>query len=109
MSRSNELSEEQLIGYDELVRALYGPEVNEIAEMIRRQKQHDINEDALPLEELQRRHGQVWNTQDMARDFVVEGFGAPLVVVTRKADQKMGTLYFQHQPRFYWGFQEDRV
>lgn len=101
----NEPSEEQLITWDEVVHELN----KEVAEAIRRKTQAALNEDALPREELELRHGQVWNTAELARDYVVEGFGAPLVVVKRKSDQTVGTLYFQHQPRLYWGFKEHRV
>lgn len=106
---SNEPSEEGLITAQELGDTLCEMMLVHTAETIRMKQQHDINEDALPLEELQRRHGQVWDTKELSRDFSVTGFGAPLVVVTRRADQKVGSLYFQHHPRFYWGFQEDRV
>jgi hypothetical protein len=34
----------------------------------------------------------------------MRGFKAPLVVVRRKSDGKKGSLEFQHQPRFYFGF-----
>jgi len=36
--------------------------------------------------------------------FIVVGFGAPFMVVIRKADNVKGSLMFQHSPRFYWGF-----
>ena len=51
-------------------------------------------------------HGQVWDTEELGRDFTVEGFMAPFVVVRRKADAKRGSLSFQHSPRFYFDFQE---
>lgn len=79
------------------------------AEEIRRRMQKAINEDALPREELEARHGQVWTTQELSTQFEVMGFGAPLVVVRRKADNIEGSLIFQHYPRFYWGFKEHRV
>ena len=42
-----------------------------------------------------------------ARDFEVKGFAAPLVVVRRRSDAVLGTLFFQHEPRFYFGFSPD--
>lgn len=54
---------------------------------------------------LEAEHGQVWDGDEMARDFTVEGFGAPYVVVTRKADNVKGSLEFQHRPRLYFNFQ----
>jgi hypothetical protein len=75
-------------------------------ETIRRAEQARINAEAAERATLEAKHGQVWSTEEMTRDFTVSGFGAPLIVVTRKADGQRGSLYFQHRPRFYWGFQE---
>jgi hypothetical protein len=33
---------------------------------------------------------------------------APLIVVQRKADGVKGSLEFQHEPRYYFNFVEDR-
>lgn len=57
---------------------------------------------------LETRHGQVWTTAQLANDFEVLGFAAPFVVVRRYADNKLGSLLFQHHPRLYFGFKEDR-
>lgn len=43
-------------------------------------------------------------TAEMQALYTVEGFAAPLVVVTRKADGVRGTLWFDHSPRLYYGF-----
>lgn len=53
---------------------------------------------------IEARQGQVWNTDELGRDFEVLDFAAPLVVVRRKADAAVGSLFFSHEPRFYWGF-----
>ena len=58
-------------------------------------------------ERLEKIYGQVWNTQELGRDFQVLGFAAPFVVVSRKSDGKKGSLEFQHMPRFYFNFVED--
>jgi len=55
-------------------------------------------------QELEREFGQVWDTSELQRDFEVEGFGAPFVVVRRKSDGQRGSLEFQHMPRFYFSF-----
>lgn len=57
--------------------------------------------------ELEKEYGQVWNTEELSRDYSVEGFMAPYVVVRRRVDGKRGTLTFRHSPRFYWGFEEE--
>lgn len=54
---------------------------------------------------LEAKYGQVWNTEELSRDFVVSGFFAPMVSVKRKSDNKKGSLLFQHMPRFYFDFQ----
>lgn len=59
-----------------------------------------------PLErvELAEVYGQVWDTAELTRDFDVEAFSAPFVVVRRKSDSQRGSLEFQHMPRFYYQF-----
>lgn len=64
----------------------------------------DINED---LRRLTLEHGDVWTTEGMKRDFVVHGYCAPYVIVTRKKDSQKGTLQFQHAPRLYFNFQKE--
>jgi hypothetical protein len=56
---------------------------------------------------LECRHGQVWDSAQLARDFEVLGFLAPYVVVRRRADGHKGSLEFQHRPRLYFHFQLD--
>jgi hypothetical protein len=56
---------------------------------------------------LEAQHGQVWDTAELARDFGVEGFMAPFVVVRRKADGVVGSLMFQHHPRYYFDWVQD--
>jgi hypothetical protein len=73
-------------------------------ENIRRAQQAEINSNATDREKLEAKQGQVWNTDELSADFEVIGFMAPLIVVVRKADRKEGSLYFQHNPRLYYGF-----
>lgn len=49
----------------------------------------------------------MWAPEELPRDFEVIGFAAPYVVVRRKSDGKMGSLEFQHHPRFYFNFEQD--
>jgi hypothetical protein len=79
-------------------------------EPARRQRLAEINAEPGSRAALEAQHGQVWDTSQLARDFIVIGFSAPLVVVQRKSDGLKGSLEFQHRPRFYFGFQphEDR-
>jgi len=51
--------------------------------------------------------GSLWDTAALSRDFIVHGFMAPFVVVTRKSDGAKGSLEFVHSPRFYFNFVPD--
>lgn len=77
-------------------------------EDIRRTRLLEINSTSRTRQELEALHGQVWDTDDLARDFAVSGFLAPFVVVHRKSDGVLGSLEFQHCPRFYFNFQPDK-
>ena len=57
---------------------------------------------------LETRYGQVWDPQELRRDFDVQGYLVPIVVVRRRSDGVVGTLEFQHQPRFYFNWREDQ-
>jgi hypothetical protein len=59
-------------------------------------------------EYLEAKHGQVWDTSQLSEDFQVLGFMAPVVVVRSRSDGQKGSLYFQHSPRFYFGFEPHR-
>ena len=81
--------------------------VNDTTEEVRRILTQAINSKRAERAELEKSHGQVWDTQQLQEDFSVKGFAAPFVIATRKSDGKVGSLLFQHDPRFYWGFAAD--
>lgn len=74
---------------------------------IRRQLLAEVNAQPGSREVLEAEHGQVWDTEQLAQDFEVLGFAAPFVVVRRRSDGMKGSLVFQHDPRFYFGFVAD--
>ena len=74
-------------------------------EKTRKQMQDTINEKPLTKEALLAAYGQVWDTEDLRKEFDVMGFMAPFVVVRRKSNGQMGSLTFQHFPRFYFSFE----
>lgn len=76
-------------------------------ESIRRNMVAEINAEPGSREHLEAEHGQVWDTDELQRDFHVLGFLSPLVVVARKSDGAKGSLYFQATPRLYYGFKAD--
>lgn len=79
--------------------------MNDPTEDIRRQRLVEINAQPGSRESLEAEHGKVWDTDELRRDFEVIGFAAPVVVVRRRSDGVKGSLEFQHQPRFYFGWQ----
>jgi hypothetical protein len=76
-------------------------------ESVRRSLVKEINQSPTAREELEQKHGKVWDTQELGQDFVVSGFRAPYVVVTRKSDLVRGSLCFQNNPRFYFDFVQE--
>lgn len=76
-------------------------------ETIRREQLAEINLNPGSREALEQKHGQVWDTKELQQDFEALGFMAPLIVVRRRSDGVKGSLYFQHNPRLYYGFQAD--
>ena len=73
-------------------------------EAIRRELVNEINFEPGSRADLEAKHGQVWDTAQLQTDFSVTGFAAPMVIVRRKSDGQQGTLFFQHNPRFYFDF-----
>ena len=73
-------------------------------EAYRRERVAEINANPGSREALEAQHGKVWSTEELTKEFIVSGFAAPFVVVTRRSDGQMGLLEFQHSPRFYYGF-----
>lgn len=76
-------------------------------ENARRELARKLNAEPGSRPALEAEHGQVWDTDELRGDFEVMGFLAPLVVVKRRTDGVVGSLFFQHCPRFYFRFQPD--
>ena len=76
-------------------------------ESFRRQRVAEINSNPGSREALEAQYGKVWDTEEMQKDFPATGILAPFVVVKRKADNVVGSLEFQHNPRFYYNFTKD--
>jgi hypothetical protein len=73
-------------------------------ETIRRQMVAEINAAPGSRPDLEAKHGQVWDTEQLQEDFQVVGFMAPVVVVRRRSDGIRGSMLFQHSPRLYHSF-----
>lgn len=78
----------------------------DVTESLRGLMAKSINDNPMTREELETVHGKgnVWDTEELKRDFDVIGFAAPFTMVRRKSDEQEGVVTFQHNPRFYWGF-----
>jgi hypothetical protein len=81
--------------------------VDNPTETLRRQLAVAINESPRSRELLEAEFGRVWDTAQLQEDFDAVGFRAPFVVVTRRSDQRLGSLLFQNVPRFFFAFVPD--
>ena len=80
---------------------------NDTTENVRREMVKEVNAAPKGQAELEAQHGEVWDTDQLQRDFEVMGFLAPFVMVRRRSDGIVGSLMFQHEPRFYFHFLTD--
>jgi hypothetical protein len=74
------------------------------AEAIRADLLARMQADPQPREAFEALGIQVYNTSEVADLFELVHFEAPLVVVRRWEDGELGSMFFQHEPRLYWGF-----
>jgi len=80
---------------------------NDTTENVRREMVKEVNAAPKGQAELEAQHGEVWDTDQLQRDFEVMGFLAPFVMVRRRSDGIVGSVMFQHEPRFYFRFSPD--
>lgn len=67
-----------------------------------------INSKPKEREELEKVYGKVWDTKQLQEEFNVHSFLAPFCSVTRKSDQAKGAVAFQHSPRYYFEFVQEK-
>lgn len=72
---------------------------------LRRRLASRLNAPARERGDLAAQYGDIWNADELHRDFEVVGFLAPFVRVRRRADGVEGLLMFQHQPRYCFAFE----
>lgn len=82
--------------------------IRNVSETIRRRHAAALNLHPGTRTSLAATYGDVWNTAELSREFTVLGFMAPYVLVSRQRDGVRGSLMFQHEPRFYFGWQEEK-
>lgn len=54
--------------------------------------------------DLEAKHGQVWNDEELERDFLGCLQIGPLALVVRRVDCVPGSLSVQNEPRLYYSF-----
>lgn len=74
--------------------------------MRRRKKQRRIVPPPRSRDDLEREFGRVWDTQEVAAEFVITSIIGNEVVVRKKADSVVGTLSYQNEPRLYFRWVE---
>jgi hypothetical protein len=57
--------------------------------------------------DLENIHGEVLTTAEAVQKYEFIAFCAPFARVRRRTDGQIGTLEFQHNPRFYFKFVEN--
>ncbi|MFO0979930.1 MAG: hypothetical protein U0996_26260 [Planctomycetaceae bacterium] len=79
----------------------------ESTEDARRERLEEINSEPGTRRALEAKHGQVWDTTELQRDFSVIEFLAPFVHVCRRDNGAEGSMEFQHNPRFYFNYRRN--
>lgn len=83
-------------------------EANAIMEAVviamRMEMVREINSAQSDRSDLIAKYGQVWNLEQLSREFHILAFSAPFVIVRRRADECIGSILFQHNPRWYFQF-----
>jgi hypothetical protein len=74
--------------------------------MKKRRKPRKVTPPPKSRAELEQQWGRVWDTSDVAREFVITAIVANEVVVRRKSDNRVGKLTFQNDPLLYYNFVE---
>lgn len=57
-------------------------------------------------QEAEHLYGRVWDPEQLAEYFEVVGFLSPYAIVRRKSDGRLGSLEYQHDPRWYFAWSE---
>jgi hypothetical protein len=74
-------------------------------ELLRRRLAARLNSPSRGRADLAAQYGDIWDPDELRRDFEVLVFLAPFVHVRRRADGVDGVLMFQHHPRYYFAFE----
>ena len=75
-------------------------------EEMRRFAMKEMAKKSASYEKLVAHYGKdnVWTSKQVMKTFEVTSFMAPYCTCVRKSDGQVGSLIFQHSPRFYFNF-----
>lgn len=68
-----------------------------------------MNRTPCSREELLAVVAEVYNREQVEERYEVLGFRAPFAMVRERSTGQMGTMLFQHEPRFYFSYSRDRM
>lgn len=68
-----------------------------------------VNRSPRDRDALEEAYGEVFDFADVGLHFELLGFKAPFAIATCKRTGERGSLIFQHDPRFYFGWDPGRV
>jgi len=98
---TNRAAEDQLV--------VIASEDDQCVDERRRHLIEEINAFPKTRRELESLGHEVWDRKELDSDFEVLGFRAPFVVVENLVNGMRGSLLYQEDPRFYYGFEKDRI
>ena len=84
----------------------FSREIADHTEEMRRHAMKVMKDEPASFQDLVARFGadNVWTTEQVRKLFEITSFMAPYCTCVRKSDGQVGSLIFQHSPRFYFNF-----
>ena len=68
-----------------------------------------VNRNPKDRDELEKVYSDIWNTSEVARHYEILGFKSPFAIARCKTTGERGSLVFQNVPRYYFGWDAERV
>lgn len=79
-----------------------------VVDQLRFERLVEINKVPGDRADLEAKFGRVWTLTELSEEYEILGFAAPFVIVRSKSDGSKGSFEFQHSPRFYFNFTQDK-
>jgi hypothetical protein len=74
-----------------------------------RMLEKQVNGDPKTREELEYEGEMVWDADEVEHEFDLVGFKTPFAMAQHRGTGETGTLIFQDNPRYYFGWNPDRI